>query len=74
MNESERHKTELEANTLGMFSIFFLVLAVMVLVGSFWAAEKTSTLVISLASGSALLMVAGLASYFARLVRRRLSK
>jgi hypothetical protein len=55
-----------------MFSVFFLVLAVMVLLGSYWAADKTSTLIISLASGSALLVVAGLASYFARVVRRRL--
>jgi hypothetical protein len=74
MDPSERAKTELEANTLGMFSIFFLVLAVIVLIGSFWATEKTATLVISIGSGSALLIVAGLASYFARVVRRRLSE
>jgi hypothetical protein len=72
MNDQERGKTLLEANTLRMFSFFFLVLSAMVLLGSFWAAEKTSTLIISLASGSALLLVAGLASYFARIVRRRL--
>jgi membrane protein YdbS with pleckstrin-like domain len=72
MDPHERSKTELEANTLRMFSVFFLVLAVMVLLGSYWAADKTSTLIISLASGSALLVVAGLASCFARVVRRRL--
>jgi hypothetical protein len=73
MDPHERSKAELEANTLRMYSVFFLVLAVIVLIGSFWATEKTATLIISIGSGSALLIVAGLASYFARVVRRRLS-
>jgi hypothetical protein len=58
MDDRQRAKVELEATTLRMFSVFFLVLALFVFAGTYWATDKTSTVVISLASGAALLGVA----------------
>ena len=61
----------LEAMTLRMFSYFFSVLGVLVLIGSIWSFAKTSTLLASLVTGVTLLLVAvgcGVASH--RLHRR----
>ncbi len=72
MNESDRAKTELEVTTLRMFGVFFAVLAFFVFVGTLWALDKTSTMIISIASGVALMGVSGLSTYAAYRINRKL--
>ena len=72
MNESDRAKTQLEITTLRMFGVFFAVLAAFVLVGTYWALDKTSTTIISVASGLALIGVSGISNYAAYRINRKL--
>lgn len=71
MNGSDRGKTELEVTTLRMFGVFFAVLAVLVLIGTFWALEKTSTTIVSLGSGLALLAVSAISTIAASRINRK---
>ena len=55
-----------------MFGVFFAVLAFFVFVGTLWALDKTSTMIISIASGVALMGVSGLSTYAAYRINRKL--
>lgn len=72
MDEGQKHRLELEADTLRMFAIFFLVLAALVLFGTVYATDRTATMVISLASAAALAAVSFVSAFFSRRVRRQL--
>ena len=51
-----------EALSLVMLGVFFVVLAVLVLIGSWWAVGRTHALVVNLGAGGVLLLI-GLAMW-----------
>lgn len=72
MDEHERVKWMLEATTLKMFAVFFTVIGLFVLIGTYWARKQWDTTIISVASGLSLWLVAFLSLIASRRIHTRL--
>ena len=71
MSQVDQTQNDRDAVTLKILGIFFVVIGVLVLLGTFWALGNFKAVVVNLASGVILATVGAIMTVIAKQIKRR---